>query len=120
MDAELDPPDDPLESLRRAYLRQSSDTGEAAVRTREIADRLAHALAELPAHVQFQGRPASEQECEVMQEALPVFEQLAEASGLRPRYEELITRCRLHFNAYRKYLADPHRPPTYADYHIDS
>lgn len=116
----MDAESDPLEALRSAYLRQTTDAGEAAERTRELADRLADALAELPAHVQFQGRPASEHECEVMQQALPVFEQLAETAGLRHRYEGLIARCRLHFAAYRQYLADPHRPASYAEFHVDS
>lgn len=116
----MDAESDPLESLRRAYLRQTADADEAAERTREMADRLARSLAQLPTHVQFQGRPASEHECEAMQEALPLFEQLAESAGLRERYEALIERCRLHFDAYRRYLADPKRPASYADFHVDS
>lgn len=116
----MDAESDPLEALRGAYLRQSTDAGEAADRTREMADRLAQSLARLPAHVEFQGRPASEHECEVLQEVLPLFEQLAESAGLRHRYEELIARCRLHFDTYRRYLADPERPASYADFHTGS
>lgn len=116
----MDAESDPVESLRMAYLRQSADADEAAERTREMADRLATSLAQLPRHVQFRGRPASEHECAAMQEALPLFEQLAESAGLRERYEGLINRCRLHFDAYRRYLADPNRPASYGDFDLDS
>lgn len=108
--------DDSLQSLRDAFMHPEADSAEASRRTRELADRLAHSLSQLPSHVEFRGRPASELECAAMLEALPLFEQLAATAGLRERYAELITRCRLHYNAYRQYQSLENRPATYEEF----
>ena len=122
----MDSEDDALQSLRDAFWHfqtgsqeagsQGMGPQEAAQRTRELADRLADSLSQLPAHVQFRGRPASEHECAAMLEALPLFEQLAATAGLHERYAELVSRCRLHYHAYRRYQSLPDRPPTYEEF----
>ncbi|WP_164100761.1 hypothetical protein [Candidatus Laterigemmans baculatus] len=113
-DANLD--ENVLQSLRNALVPPEADAAEASRRTRELADRLAASLSQLPAHVEFAGRPATELECAAMLESLPLFEQLAEAAGLRQRYTGLVARCRLHYTAYREYRSRDDRPETYVEF----
>jgi hypothetical protein len=112
------PPDERTElGLLRAAVRV--DPGDHVSRRRlvgHLADRLRHALHELPAGVLYGMDGATPDQCLELERELDEFVALAADAGPGLDYSGLIQDGRAHFRAYREFLLSPGPNGSYQEY----
>jgi hypothetical protein len=112
------PPDErTMSGLLRAFLRVDPSNRPARQSLiKKHAEGFDYVLHEVPASVLFRGDGATEAECGLLLADLEEFSQLIAAEGAGDAYGALVWRCRLHLNAYPRYLRMKHQYAGYEAY----
>ena len=81
-----------------------------------LADQFEYAIHEVPFCVLWDNNGANISQCDELRMGLDEFFELADAVNMSTKYGELIDECRLHFDAYSKYLTDNKGASSYEDF----